>query len=396
MKIAYIIGNFPVLSETFVLNEIVRLQDLGCEVDVYAFKRPSEEDIAKLSARGAELYAQTKYIGLSDVLRTSLGGFVRAAKAWKDNRYFQEHANGSPNSLMRLLRAICISRHLDKQGYDAVHAHWPYASQIAHLISVMSNRSYSISVHAHEVAHEGGHFPLVLKSMRFASFCNSGALGYLKKTMDFDFSSKAHLIYHGVDIKGFDYVDLPPVKDELRVVSAGRLTPTKGFDKLVKACALARARGIPVKLTILGRGEEFESLQAIAQEQNFKEHLTMPGWVAQSDVHQYLCDSHIFALLANTGFHDGLPNVALEAMATGRPAILSPLPAAREAVEDGREGFILESEQDLEGFITCLKRIVEEEGLLQRLSVAARERVVKDHDADMQILAMLDLFNASI
>jgi len=60
--------------------------------------------------------------------------------------------------------------------------------------------------------------------------------------------------------------------------------------------------------------------------------------------------------MADTNFHDRLPNVVLEAMAAGRPVILSPLPAAQEALTDGAEGFILSSAQDEEGFAAALAK----------------------------------------
>jgi glycosyltransferase involved in cell wall biosynthesis len=100
----------------------------------------------------------------------------------------------------------------------------------------------------------------------------------------------------------------------------------------------------------------------------------------------------VFALLADTTFHDGLPNVVLEAMASGRPVIISPLPAAGEAVENGREGFILAAPDDLEGFVAALGKLQNAPDRAASMADIARTRVVADHDAQLQILLLQDLF----
>lgn len=392
MKIAYLIANFPVLSETFVYNEIIQLKALGHDVTVFSFKGPAAADKEKFDPSVLDsLLQSTVYIDSREaILALALSG-LSVSKIWRDNNFFQRTANGSPNQFIRMARGAAVARRLKHGGFDWFHAHWPYACQVAHLAHKLTGLPYSISVHAHEVAHENGHFPLVMESTVFGAFCNRGAMNYLIEHSTIDISAKVHLIYHGVNVARFPKIELPSVRDELHVISAGRLTATKGFDRLVRACSRARKRGLPVKLTILGRGAEQTAIERVADEEGFREHLFLPGWVPQSEVSKYLAEAHIFSLLAAVSFHDGLPNVALEAMACGRPVILSPLPAASEAVEHGTEGFILKSEHDYDGFYEALNNLRTLESLL-RVAESARARVVKEHDADDQIGRMVALF----
>jgi glycosyltransferase involved in cell wall biosynthesis len=205
--------------------------------------------------------------------------------------------------------------------------------------------------------------------------------------------AKSHLVYHGVDIRTFEQLPLPATQKPLRVVSAGRLTPTKGFDRLIRGCALARQQGMDVELSILGRGAEEARLREVAAACDFGQYLELPGWVSHGAVRDYLARCHVFALMADTTFHDGLPNVVLEAMASGRPVILSPLPAAGEAVEDGCEGFILAAPDDFEGFAAALRSLFATSGLAARMAGAARHRVARDHDANVQITRLQKLIN---
>src|SRR5205823_2764513 len=100
----------------------------------------------------------------------------------------------------------------------------------------------------------------------------------------------------------------------LHLISAGRLTRTKGFDRLVRTCARFREQGGEIELTILGEGNLKFELQKMAQNLGFAEHLRLPGWLPHDQISEQLGSAHLFALMADTQFHDGLPNVVLEAM----------------------------------------------------------------------------------
>lgn len=392
LKVAYIIGNFPLLSETFVASEISRLKSLGMDVHIFAFAKPPSEDIEKLNASSKALMKETCYLSDSECMLSALQHPLLVMRGWGENAKIHKVSTLTPNRMLRLFRAIAVADSLKRLGITHLHAHWPYATQVAHLVHTITGMRYSISVHAHEVAHENGHFPIVFDKLSFAAFCNRGAMEYLLQKLPTEARKKCHLIYHGVDVQNFPVLDLPASNEPLYVISAGRLTRTKGFDRLIHACATARTQGMNVRLTILGRGAQELELRKIADEVNFSDYLEMPGWVAHDEVKNYMMKSHVFALLADTTFHDGLPNVALEAMSSGRPVILSPLPAAPEAVTDGAEGFILDSAVDIGGFVAAIRRLYDDRNIIRRMGDDARNRVVKDHDALAQIILMMRLF----
>lgn len=205
-----------------------------------------------------------------------------------------------------------------------------------------------------------------------------------------------HLIYHGVDLDRFAFASAPPVDGAIRLVSVGRLTPTKGFDQLIRSVAAARQEGLDASAAILGDGPEADNLRALARELNVQDHITFAGWVRQSRVIAELKSAHAFVLLANTDFHDGLPNVVLEAMAVGRPAIISPLPAALEAIEPGVEGYILQAKEDREGFVAAVRDLAAHPGTVARMGEAARRRIERDFGADRLIGELETRLKASL
>lgn len=392
MKIAYLIGNFPVLSETFVAHEIERVRNCGLDVRVFAFGMPSAADMQKFTPALSELMWDTQYLLPRDIIAAAAAQPIAALRGLAANRTIHAAATLKPRRSWRLMRSLALIDRMRREGITHVHAHWPYATQVAYLAHRISGVSFSVSVHAHEVAHENGHFPLVFNAVEFAAFCNRGAMRHLLAQLTSHAHTRAHLVYHGVDVKRFRPLPFPPVTSPLSVISAGRLTPTKGFDRLIRGCAAARAAGIDVRLTILGRGGCESSLRALAQAEGISEHVDMPGWVSHDQMAAYLRNAHIFALLADTSFHDGLPNVLLEAMASGRPVILSPLPAANEAVTEGCEGFILNRPDDTAGFVSALRQFKTNTERMHAMGAAASARVRRDHDAQVQITRLVELF----
>ena len=375
MHLAYAVNTFPALSETFVAREVTALRARGFRVSVYTFRRPSDADVAGMGEEMRALHAEAVLV------RPELPGPRDVPELPRllalDRRLGVGHGS---SALGRVGRALGLARRIRADRPDRLHAHWPYATMVTHLASALTGVPYSASVHAHEVAHENGHFAEAFAELDWAAFCNGAAMEHLLVQLPPDARARAHLVYHGVETGRFVPSPMPPAPP-LRVVSAGRLTPTKGFDRLVRACAEARDRGAEVELTILGQGDDGARIRAVSRELGFGAHLRMPGWVSHESVGRELAQSHVFALPASTGFHDGLPNVVLEAMASGRPVVLSPLPAAREAVTPGVEGMLLESEHDVDGLADALVSLAADPERLARMGAAARARAAADFDA---------------
>lgn len=61
MKIAFMVGNFPALSETFILNQITGLIDRGHEVDIYA-KKPRKDPSVHSDVKKYNLLKHTYYL----------------------------------------------------------------------------------------------------------------------------------------------------------------------------------------------------------------------------------------------------------------------------------------------------------------------------------------------
>ncbi|MCK1397435.1 glycosyltransferase family 4 protein [Bradyrhizobium sp. 4] len=389
MKIGYVIHRFPWPSETFISREVADVIKLGYDVEIYSFDKPEGADAKLLGKQAQHLMSRTQYISKFEAAQ---GIVARSApNMLREERRIAPTTTSQTTRLLRAGRAAAVAQRARQDGVTQLHAHWPYATQCAHLASSVTGLPYSVSIHAHEVAHDSGHFPACFERVRFATFCNRAAMEYLLSRLDPTARAKSHLVYHGVDTAAFAVQPPAAPNPPLRILSAGRLTGTKGFDRLVRACAAAVHRGIDVQLTILGRGPEEAAIRRIALELNFSERLNLPGWVSHEEVTGHMRACHVFALLASDDFNDGLPNVVVEAMASGRPVIVSPLPAASEIIANGTSGFILSAVDDEDGFIEALKKL-SGPGMATNMAAAARVTVEEKYDARCHIRTLASLF----
>lgn len=134
--------------------------------------------------------------------------------------------------------------------------------------------------------------------------------------------SRVHIIVNPIDISRINDVkktSLNPfsVRSDFHLLAAGRLTYQKGFDILLLAMAeLIKASPFSVHLSILGDGEEMPTLRKMIRGLNLTSHVTLAGFV--SPIEAYLCHADLFVLSSRW---EGMPNVALEALAYGTPVV---------------------------------------------------------------------------
>lgn len=171
------------------------------------------------------------------------------------------------------------------------------------------------------------------------------------------------------------------------VLSVGRLDPAKRYDLLIRAVASARRRR-PMRLVILGDGDERDRLESLVRQQSAEHFVSLPGFV--ENPYAYMARADLFVL---SSAWEGLPNALIEAMACGLPVVSTDCPNGPREILDasvcgcGRLG-TLAPPNDADG----LSRAI-----LEELAVKRDRDVLKRHanrfHADRAVKSYIDLIH---
>jgi glycosyltransferase involved in cell wall biosynthesis len=156
----------------------------------------------------------------------------------------------------------------------------------------------------------------------------------------------------------------------IHVVSvAGRLSPEKGVDVALRAHAHVRACRDDVRLAVAGDGQEAARLKRLATELGIESSIDWLGHLA--DVRPLYRKTTILLLPSRS---EGLPNVALEAMAHGVPVVAAAVGGVPELITDEHSGLLVEAE-DAPAMAARIVRLLDDASLRERLGEQGRKEV---------------------
>jgi glycosyltransferase involved in cell wall biosynthesis len=152
------------------------------------------------------------------------------------------------------------------------------------------------------------------------------------------------------------------------VVIAGRISRVKRIDIFLRAIAIVRQTVPEVRAVVVGDGPLRREMEVLSKELLLDETVCFAG--QQTNVAPWLQSSRIFALTSDS---EGVSLAMMEAMSCGLPVVVSKVGDLDEMVVPELNGFLVE-ERTPENFATCIARLIRDESLRDRMSVAAREK----------------------
>lgn len=211
--------------------------------------------------------------------------------------------------------------------------------------------------------------------------------------------AKITVIHNSIDTKRFARPDPSGAKTlaglfgnaPSRIAMAvGRLSPEKGFGKLVECAVMLRQRGMDVGFVLVGEGPEREVLEHEIARAGLAGRFILAGF--RKDVDRLIPHAD---LLVQSSFTEGMPNVVLEAMAASVPVVATAVGGTPEVVDEGVTGLLVRPGRadDLAAGVTA---VLADEANRLRMGHAACERVRSDFTFASQSAAYQQLLECIV
>ncbi|HEX3443418.1 MAG TPA: glycosyltransferase [Chthoniobacterales bacterium] len=192
----------------------------------------------------------------------------------------------------------------------------------------------------------------------------------------------------GIPLGGFPLVEHAfPADGRWSLVQACRLVPKKGLFTTLEAFSLFRRTYPSAHLTIAGDGPLHESIENRIQELQIDGSVTLAGFLDQPRLRLLFEGAHLFvhpSYATEDGNQEGVPNSMLEAMATGLPVVATRHGGIPEAVEDGKQGYLV-AEKDAPGLAAALVNLTSNRELWRQFGKAASAKVSERFEQSQQV-----------
>lgn len=392
-RIGYLLRMYPRFSQTFIVNEILELERQGLDIRIASLRKPTEGRFHELVTR---VHAEADY--LPETLFGYLGKTCRV-----HGRLFGQSPGAYGRALATVLRftgatwfdfvqAAYVVRWARKKRVDHLHVHFgTEEATVALLAHRLGGLSFSLAVHAVDIFRRDTDRALLTRKVNASQFTvanNEFSRQFLLQHLVGVDASKIRLGYNGVDLDRFK-----PAGRRRRpntILAIGRLVEKKGFVDLIHAVRRLCDWGMSIKCKIAGEGPEKTRLKQEIGRYDLTSRVVLTGPLEHNRVRELMQRYSCLVLpcvRAKDGNMDGIPNVLIEAMASGCPVVSTRLGAIPEIVEDGVTGLLAEPGDD-RGLALAIREILTKPALAEQLAEAGRQFVEQRFCLDRN-LAML-------
>jgi len=396
-----LLKGYPRLSETFVAQELLSLEQAGFRLNIVAMRRPTDKAVHPVHERIAAPVAYLPEYLHDEPLRVlralararRLPGFSEALRLfWADLK-----RDITRNRIRRFGQAAVLAAEMPADA-ARIYAHFIHTpGSVARYASHMTGLAWSCSAHAKDIwTTPDWDLAEKLADADFVVTCTEAGRERLDALAP---AGRVSLVHHGIDVARFrplanlgsDREGADPDKP-VRLLTVARAVEKKGLDVLVEALAQ-----LPAELhwtwTHIGGGETAK-LARLAAARGIGARCRFQGSKAQAEVMAAYGASDIFALpcrIAADGDRDGLPNVLMEAGGLGLALVSTPVAGVTELIADGVTGVIVPPD-DPAALAAVLERLARRPAERRALGRAASRKVAASFDHARTIGGLIDLF----
>ncbi len=393
IRMAYLFHRYPSLSHAFHLREVLGLRLRNLHLETASLERPGHNAGTLPPAEAAEA-ASAFYLseengavpiaaaiaialahpvallrGLAALLR--LPGFsLRKGLSWP----------------AALAQALILGRWMHNRNLTHLHAHFgDRASSVAMLVSAAWSIPFSLTVHDPDelLAEKPNHLRAAFQAASFIFCLSDFSRNHALEFADPNEHDKFQVVRIGVDpmmltpnSRSATSEIAGPGPRTMKLISIGRLVPAKGHSVLLEALYILRQRGIRMRLTLVGGGEDLPELERLAERYGLKEVITFTSALSHSQTLALLRRADLFAL---AGLSGDIPVALMEAMSLGLPCVSTEVAGIPELIRNGVDGLLV-APGDAVALADALGSVAVDDALRTRIGYSARQRIITQYN----------------
>ena len=388
-----ILKGYPRISESFISNEILLFEQMGLKIRIFSMRRPREpfchDSVRRIRARvdylPTELFLDFPRLLPPAALlavrepRRFLAALRQAAVRFERTRNL--------GTVKHLLQAAYLVNHYLRRSPEVVHLHAHFAhspTSVALFAGLLGGPDFSFTAHAKDIyTSDPGQLREKINLASLVVTCTEYNKQFLRRLAP-DSATPIHCVYHGIDLGLFNGAvsERRTPRPPYRILSVARLTAKKGIPTILKALAILRDKGIDFEYTLIGDGDDRETIFRLMAKLGLLDRCRWPGTMAHDQVIGEFARADLFVLgceVAPDGDRDGIPNVLVESLAMGLPAAATRVSSLPEIVRDGDTGLLVPP-GDPPALATAMLRLLSDEALRDRVIGQGRRLVHTDFD----------------
>jgi glycosyltransferase involved in cell wall biosynthesis/peptidoglycan/xylan/chitin deacetylase (PgdA/CDA1 family) len=402
-RVAYLVSRFPKLTETFVLYEMIALEELGVAVELYPLLRARQRVAHPEADRWTRRARFQPFVSL-EILRAQLH-FLR-----RDPRRYAtllaevlRETWGSTNFFLGALayfpKAVRFALEMEREGVTHVHAHFcSHPALVAFIIHRLTDIPYSFTAHGSDLHVERRMLPVKVDHAAFAVTVSDYNRRLMLRECGQTAADRIRVVRCGVDPGLFATREHPRREGPTRILCVASFEKVKGHEHLLDACALLRDRGVEFVCDLVGEGPLRRDAESRIARLGLRGVVRALGSKPRPEVIRMLREADVAVLasqMTKEGKREGIPVALMEAMAAGLPVVASAISGIPELVEDSRTG-ILVRPGDPNGLADALHRLAADADLRRRMGAAGRRRVTERFNLQTNTAELMQLFLGSV
>lgn len=390
-KVAYIMSRFPKLTETFILYEMLAMQQQGVQVEVYPLLREREEVMHPEAVQFVEIAHFQPFISLP-IIRANLHflrkkPFVYLKTLWDVLRSNWGSFNFFTGVIGIFPKAVFFAHQMRADNVQHVHAHFAsHPAAAGFIIHRLAGIPYSFTAHGSDLHRDRHMLREKVAEAAFVAAISEYNRELIISECRGNFREKVNVVHCGVDTEVFRARShqTPYEKGEnpFLILCVGTLHEVKGQAYLIEACRQLQERGLDFECHFVGDGPDKEALTELVEQARLSDKVRFHGRLTRDEIARLLLDADVLtapSVPTSDGRREGIPVVLMEAMGSGVPVIASDLSGIPELVNDQLTGLLVPP-RDAASLADALECYIKDPDLRRRLGQAGREKVVGEFD----------------